>query len=365
MQLRYHTSLTGSLHSGRRAGVTLLELLMVIALMALVVGSGLGLFAGLNPGKRTTVGLIQNTLRSAHNSSVARLAPARVRFDLASKRTDAEAKLRPDRLTAEGMRVIGTWHFEDDSLAGAFGLNGVNMGGYLIEDGYQGKALSFNGEPRDSRVEIGVHQDSAFDFRYGFDIEFVVKQERRQGARILTIGDSIKIEANSRGGLLAFFRAEDVSDTGFASAGAWTTFRTEDGMLRTGKWTRVRAVYDCRRLSVYVDGLRVRPVSGGELVEELEASAHVWKVNSALILGGGQSPFPGAIDHLVISAVAASQTLELPAGSNLAADTPPEIVFAAGGPLDASVHEKPIVLTVEFDDGNTEEIHVGLYGTVD
>jgi prepilin-type N-terminal cleavage/methylation domain-containing protein len=170
VQRSLHSQTFRTLAGERTAGVTLIELLMVIALIAIIFGSGLGMFAGLNPARRATVGLVQNTLRSAHNSSVARQAPARVRFDLASKRKDPDAKLQPDTMTAAGMRVIGTWHFEDDQLRGAFGLDGVNLGGYLVDDGFQGKALSFNGAAPESRIEIGVHQDPAYDFRYGFDI---------------------------------------------------------------------------------------------------------------------------------------------------------------------------------------------------
>lgn len=365
MQRSLHSQTFRTLAGERTAGVTLIELLMVIALIAIIFGSGLGMFAGLNPARRATVGLVQNTLRSAHNSSVARQAPARVRFDLASKRKDPDAKLQPDTMTAAGMRVIGTWHFEDDQLRGAFGLDGVNLGGYLVDDGFQGKALSFNGAAPESRIEIGVHQDPAYDFRYGFDIGLALRPERKQGARVLTLGDSVKIETTSRGGIVAYFRAEAVSESGIVSAGAWTVFRTEDRLLQTGAWTRVRVVYDCRVMNVYIDGAPVQPMVAGELAPELEANAHVWKINSGLILGGGQVPFPGAIDQLIVSTVAASETISIPAGTNLADDTPLEIVFAAGGSLDAAVHTKPLVLTVVFDDGTTEDIYVGLYGTVD
>ena len=65
--------------SARKAGLTLIELLLVMGVLALVLGVGLGSLASLNPGERAAVGLVQDALRSAHNSAVARVASARVR----------------------------------------------------------------------------------------------------------------------------------------------------------------------------------------------------------------------------------------------------------------------------------------------
>ena len=56
--------------AGRRTvGVTLLELLLVMMILAVVVGGGLGMFAALDLGKRQAAGIVKNVLRSAQNSA--------------------------------------------------------------------------------------------------------------------------------------------------------------------------------------------------------------------------------------------------------------------------------------------------------
>jgi prepilin-type N-terminal cleavage/methylation domain-containing protein len=96
----------------RRAAFTLVELLIVMSLIALLLGLGLGVFSNLDMGDRVAVSSVHNVIRSAHNTSVAMLAPTRVRID---------AKART--LRAEGLQIVGTWHLEGEPLVGAFGLD--------------------------------------------------------------------------------------------------------------------------------------------------------------------------------------------------------------------------------------------------
>ena len=133
-------------------GMTLIELLFVMGLLALLFGAGIGAFGQLNVGEQAARSTLETTLRAANNWAIARNAPAIVRLD------------RHERtISAEGMSVIGTWRFESMPVDGAFDLVGSKKGGAeLDEDGYRGSALSFVGAPSNSRVKIDVQKDTAF-----------------------------------------------------------------------------------------------------------------------------------------------------------------------------------------------------------
>ncbi len=93
--------------------------------------------------------------------------------------------------------------------------------------------------------------------------------------------------------------------------------------------------------------------------------ASVWRVEGPLVLSGGRTPFPGALDSLVISAVTGAERASLPQGVRFTKETPEVIQFVAGGALDPALHRQPARLGLEFDDGRTEAIQVSLYGTVE
>jgi prepilin-type N-terminal cleavage/methylation domain-containing protein len=101
----------------RSGGFTLLELLLVTLLLGLLFGIGLGVLSSLDLGKRAALGSVQNVVRAARNSAVARNAPASVRLDAKDGWIRARA--------AE--QVVGTWHFEGERDGGAFDLTGDNQ----------------------------------------------------------------------------------------------------------------------------------------------------------------------------------------------------------------------------------------------
>ncbi|MCP4069059.1 MAG: hypothetical protein GY741_12330, partial [Phycisphaeraceae bacterium] len=153
----------------------------MLAILAIMLGGGLGVFAALDVGKRQAVGLVKSVVRSAQNEAIATQSPARVRID-------------PDAgtLYAETLRVVGTWHFEERQLDGAFGLDGGVRDCSFITDGYLGDALCFGGTG--SFAEVQVKHDPAWDFRYGFAIDLVLRWDGGGGGRLLRIGNSIGIE---------------------------------------------------------------------------------------------------------------------------------------------------------------------------
>jgi hypothetical protein len=324
--------------------MTLMELLLVMTILAVVLGTGVGAFASLDFGKRQARGLVKNVLRSAQNSAIARQAPARVHVDHAR-----------GAITAEAMEVIGTWRFEERKVAGAGYVGGQIAGGALfVEDGFLGDALYLDGRPG-SHAEIPVQRDPAFDLRDGFSLECVLRREGGSGGQPVVIGEVAGIDVTNQGALRGWL-IPAVEERGQLKRGGRVLVESEPGLAKVGEWVRVKLEYDRAELVLSVDG--VRAGARGE-------AAQVWPVERPMLLSGRQFPFQGAIDDLVIACVVASDETALPESVRFSADTPRDVWFAPGGGLDRARHPLPVILTLEFDDGHRERILVGAYGTVD
>ncbi|MBL8861302.1 MAG: prepilin-type N-terminal cleavage/methylation domain-containing protein [Planctomycetes bacterium] len=331
--------------AGRRAAFTLVELIIVIGILSVLIGVGVGLVARIQVGDRAAVGTVQSVLRSARNWSVARDAPARVRIDA-----------QGSTIQAFGATVVGTWHFEDLPIRGAFGSEGVSLGGRIVPDGFTGSALSFAGEPARSRVEIPVQLDPAFDLARGFSIRCVVRLAGGAGGELLAIGASAGLAVGEDGAVRAWFAPAIVTDDGERRRGGRLGLSTQGGLLRAGRWSEVEVQYDRARLAILVDGA---------LAAHLVETAEVWDVEGPLVLSPSGAAFPGAIDALVVAAVTGEERRALPRGVEFAPGGPTEIVFAAGGGLDRSVHQEPVRLALRLGDGREERILVNLHGTVE
>jgi prepilin-type N-terminal cleavage/methylation domain-containing protein len=324
---------------------TLVELMLVISLMALLLGIGLGIFSRLDLGDRASASIVENVIRSAHNWAVARQAPARVDIDAQN-----------GTIRAEGLAVIGTWHFEREPIEGAFGLDGSMSGGKLIEDGFQGRALSFVGEPERSHVEIAVQHDPSYDLSRGFALRCALRVESGRGGAVLKIGESVGLDVNERGAVEGWILAESKDDQGLAQRGGRVPIETPPRALPPSRWCEVEFRYDRRHLELFIDDT---------LVARIAETVPVWKIDAPLVISPGNAPFQGAIDNLVINAVAGEDETHLPKNVSFAKGTPREIVFAPGGELDRFVHREPLRVVLEFEDGRQLPIVVNLFGTVE
>ncbi len=330
-----------------RAGMTLIELMLVMGVIAVMMGIGLGAFASLDPGRRAALGQVTSLLRSAHNTALASGAPARVSLNLKTGEIDAV-----------GMRVVGTWHFEDLSLEGSDGLAGVFLGtdSLLVDEGFLGKGLGFEGAPARARAEFPVQDDPAFDLAMGFSLELSYQPAELSGAQLLTIGDALILEATSGGGVSVSFHRREVDALGQPKRGARVGVRTGSGVLRVDQWNHVRCIYDQRVLQILVNDV---PLAG------TAADVQVWKSDGPLVVGGGVSLPAGVLDRLVLSVASGSEHSVLPLGVSFVKPTPPAVQFMAGGALDPRVHPEPVGVVLDFGDGLVETIRISTYGTVD
>lgn len=326
-----------------RTGLTLLELLFVIGLIGVVFGIGIGMFSSLDLQSRTITSEVQSVLRSANNWASARSGPARVRID-------AER----GALRAEGLEVIGTWHFESLPVRGAFDLNGSAVGCELDEDGFQGRALNVSG--RGANVEIAVEDDAAFDLTSGFAIECALLANTSGAGRIVTLGATAGLDVVGDGRLRGWFVAVRTDETGMEKKTGRVLVESPANALPLQEWTRVGLRYDRRRFQLLVEGV---------VVASVDEEAPVWKIEGPLRLSDERRPFGGSLDSLVISAVVTDEETLLPDGVVFAKGVPQEIAFAPGGGLDRALHAEPVEIALVFDDGRKKRVGVSLYGTVE
>jgi prepilin-type N-terminal cleavage/methylation domain-containing protein len=332
--------------AGNKRGMTLIELLMVMGLLALMLGVGVGVVASLDIGTYGASSLVRSSLRSANQWAMSRQAPARVRIDPAT-----------GMVAAEGLAVVGTWQFESVPPKGALGLDGELIGAELTEDGFVGKALSLAGAGRGGSYVVPVQTDPAFSFEGGFQVQLALRPEEPRRGRVLLLDRSVKVEVTQRFGLVVTVGTQRYDEESGREIGAGNAvLTTPDEVLALGQWSRVLISYDRSRLAVLVEGVEV-----ASLAEE----GSVLPVKAAMILGGGDRPWGGSVDSLVISAVGATEEVFLPLGVAFPADTPREVAFSAGGGLDRTVHDEPVLINVEYEDGRREELRVNMYGTVE
>lgn len=338
---------TGDLSARNRKGMTLLELMIVMGLLAVILGAGVGAFAGLDPGRRTAVSTVTSTMRLARNEAVARRAGARVRIDVSK-----------GSLRASGFRVVGTWRFEDFGMVEGFGPLAEIVGGELpfTRNGYIGRALDFSKGSPSARLEIAVHEDPGCDWSEGFDLSFALHPVAMTSSRLIEMGGSAGMQMRSDGGLNGWFIHQSNSQEGRQIKGARVRLESGPQVLAAGRWSRVRMSHDGRFFRLFVDEVEVaRSLQEGGL----------WRGPSPLLVGGGPGGLPAMIDDLILSVTGTGYEARLPGGVSFHKDTPTEILFNPQGGLDPIAHPAPLLIELEFDDGTAEQIHIGLFGTVE
>ena len=330
-----------------RGGFSLVELLLVMALIGILLGTGMGLVMGLSPGDRAVSGLLEETVRLAQRSAMAYGTPARVRCDAKNQTVSAQI-----------LRTVGTWHFEDVQLHGGGDLHAVWLGPTdppLVDSGLVGRSLDLSGAGAPGQLQISLEDEPAFDWSQGFSIRCALRMQAWRAAPLLQLGDGLLIVASPRGALGAEFRVQTTGESGTKSRGSRVRVETEAGLLKPGEWIEIEVVYDRTALSIFVDGI--------ERVRRPE-QAPVWLGDARLWLSSKEIPFPGEVDRLVIAVVDELPAKELPAAAQFDPKSPAEIAFAPGGSLDPLWHSTPQRIRWTLQDGTEQSLVIGLQGTV-
>jgi prepilin-type N-terminal cleavage/methylation domain-containing protein len=325
----------------RPAGFTLLELLLVMAIIGVLLGFGVGAFNKLAAVDRVAAGQIRDALRMARSLAVAEGAPASVVVEPAA-----------GEVYGLGLRAAGNWHFEEGRGAG-WPLEARLPPDVGVVEGLIGSGLQLG---RDQPLSI-VDLPSSFDSPDGFGIDVALRPDadprpmrllEREGAWGLRLDEDDHLEVTIH--LDAKPSPEE--------------FRLTTGArLPADRWSRVRVVFDGRTLHVAVDGARV-----GEDTLFSPARRMALGADPGVSTGrGGEGttvPYRGGLDELRLASVVRGDHETIPPDVVLEGE-PRVLHLDAGGRLDPAWHAAPV--TISFRAGEPPVrtvIEYGLLGSV-
>lgn len=288
----------------RRRAFTLVELMVVMAILGVLLGMGAAVFASASSGYqfRSAVAGAGTVVRSARNYAMARQSVATV---IVEQRDDET------RIVALGQRVVAAWHLESppaetsgkhtltiggDKEYGRFGHCALLQPGQTIEGGKISKYAARDG------VAIG-------GWFYGLG-----GGPDRQ--LLIDFGGQLVVRWESGGALSA-------------QVGALET-RTSAGVMPDSRWTHVEVVYDRTRLALFVDGVLQASKVGDD--RPLET-----KGGGVLRIGGKKDAYAGLVDELTVAVVIRPEAQALPGDVQFVAG-PSRLHFDRMGRLDPSAH---------------------------
>ena len=394
-----------ALTSGRSAdrGFTLVELMVVVAIMALLASMGIGLFASLGGRNALEVvgGEVTSLVRRPRNASREERFPVRIILDSAT-----------GSIRAVGRRTVALFRFEDDDLMLPDPVGFFDPELPLTEPGGASTGADPMAAPaayglRGSRgmqaMANGVEPDPNGKMGSGLLFDQPGAYVTIAHEPVLAPREGILVDLWMRpgdlGGLLAFLVEEALLDLDVLDANRPWTFRlvrkagsfevliTEDmaievavwgesqalgdvveyrvytrpGVVAIGRWSRVAVRFEAGEgLHIEVDGIGryAEPLRGPGL--EDEPPELMAESREDLLLGDPDVTlgFVGGVDELEISAIVSGDPVRLPASLAMLSSSR-ELVFNAQGGLDGLRHDEAVVIVITDDPDLVEKIASG------
>lgn len=320
-----------------RAGVSLLELLIVITILSVLFGIGVGAFGKLDRPDERAARALQDAWRGARLFARTESAPASVVVDG-----------RAGHVHALGLRNVGNWHFETPDGAG-WPVAAAHPPGALDADGVIGWGLRLG-----DQAELSVsNPPGSFDSIHGFGLDVFVQPEAQgRPMTILERPGLWNVDLDEADHLRVTLQLQ--SKNGVERSRHETTTS-----LPSHRPSRLQVVFDGRRLYVAVDGARA-----AEDTVFAEPRRLVRNPRVALRSGEQATRFRGLLDELRVASVVRGAVEELPEEVLVEAD---EVLLHADafGHLDPDWHRTPAAMSFLFGEPvQRTRIEVGLLGTV-
>ncbi len=289
-------------------GLTLMELMVVVTIMALVLGMSTAFLSKLNRGYRFT---------SAANKAATVIRASR-NFSLSS-RSLSSVEIREVagewRIAALGQRQIGLWHLENSKpqKSGGYLLTGGNA---VVEGKVGGAALLLAG----TALTLGPTRKLPPGVGVAMAAWFYPEGGGTSRQTLFDYGGSLVVTSEGDGSVHASINGKVV--------------KTPTEVMIPLKWSHVEVVYDQRTLTIAVDGV---------FMGEVGATSELVRSDKAFTVGGKRSSFVGRVDEVRLSNIIRPEQISLPVGV-VVADGPGTIRFDRQGLLDPIRHSQPIVL---------------------
>ncbi|MCD4658161.1 MAG: prepilin-type N-terminal cleavage/methylation domain-containing protein [Planctomycetes bacterium] len=335
----------------RKSGLTLIEIMVVVALMSVVIGGGVALFNRAGKVNQTTAQTfeIKSILARARNTALSRNQRVEVAFDIINNQVLSYLR-----------RPIAYLHFEDRDSTGSrtdsFNVSSFNIAGpgsilkasavnnvrVLPFSGKDGNCLIFNAptggksDPRPGYLKIPYNQ--VFDCSRGISVscDFKIEKYPQNPMILVAKGSSLYLAISDEGTLFAggSFLGQLIhknkSVVGFPDSQQSDIDIYTRQRITLDKWHHVEMTFSNLGMRISLDGVLLEPFLGEELerIEIEEKPTAEVQTEKALALdsfflpvyqmeftiggsaGGGESFF-GLIDNLQIGEIQASETIQL------------------------------------------------------
>ncbi len=320
------------------AGLSLLELIVVVAIVSVLFGIGIGVFHRVVQPERLASGQVLDAVRSARTFA-------------REHGTGAAIVVEPERgrVFVTGLRTVGNWHFED--VAGT---------GWPVSASYDATALRSRGAigsglvlEKGGRLTIPSPPGS-FDSPDGFGVAVSLQPAaaprpmtilERPGSWALQLDDDGNVRV-----VLELAAAEEPETYPYTVAGS---------ALPTDRFSRLTVTFDGRALRVTRDG---RPLESTTLFEVARPLVVVPGIEVGT--GNESDRYVGRMDELHLSSVVVDRFREMAEGVRLEGAAR-RVQVDGFGHLDPSWHSTPEQIHVVHGEPPVRTVvELGLLGTV-
>jgi prepilin-type N-terminal cleavage/methylation domain-containing protein len=342
-----------SARASRRArGITLIELMVVIAIITMVMGIGVGVWIAFRSSSARGQAFrnLVVACRRARVFSLEESAPSR----LIIKRP----KDGPHGFHAEGLRLVGYWHLESsppqdpdghDPLVGFAGRELEQSGGAFHDEkgvipGYSGTGIYFKAGGTIYLPVGGLRLPRGGQISFDY---LGPRVDRKQG--LVSRGKDLEVTLSPEGRIEAQVASVIVAP--------------ERYRLPRGRWSRIALFYSSHDVRVIVDGVVRAHSKPDDEVELPEAK----ELDLPLEIGSGEWKIYGYLDNIAVHRTVREGDVQLPAGMRLECDVD-EIHFDSAGMLDRRFHSGPVKIVIVAPKGggkfSRRTVAVDLMGNV-
>jgi prepilin-type N-terminal cleavage/methylation domain-containing protein len=338
------------------AGFTLIEILVVMAIISMLMGFGIGMYQSLSSlGKGTQArNTIIETMQAVKGSSM---------------KGDAALVVDPvgNRVYGLEFGTVASCNFEPptDPAADRTVIQGIsykvgrNTGGELkpFPFGRTGGGIEFA-----AGGQVNFANFADYDLVEGVTLEIWVYPTTNLTGDLITKGKSygLRLKRGPGAPIVEGFISLGEMTTENGVVGASTErFNTGTHTLQLNRWNGIRMKYDRNTIAISIDAYGRGAVE--RFVKRDERRPIEPDVDADLIVGSPQ--FQGRMDDFKVMGIIAGDSRKLPSDVQIEGDKV-RTIFFQGGKLDPRHHQAPEAIVLVFE-GVPRPITIGLLGNID
>jgi len=348
--------------------MTLLEILVVLALVGILMGLGIGgyLRLGRQGVWQAEVGRVLSAINRVRNASRAHPAALEVMAGDPEKGLNGIRGMEFDRLFYSQCEPPEPGE-DAGVLQGAMDRNGSLPGGVKFENGVIGKCLDLGGV---GAVDCGDHP--AYDVTDGISISLWVFPSSLRGGTLVQRGPNLGVSLVPAGDALTVLFELGLTQGKDAAPGKAPssavpeshTYQPKALRVREKQWIRIVVAYERTpeggTVTIAADQ-GFGPVEHLRVEEKGSMLAMVPSRGAELLLGGGRIPFHGMNDDVRIDGVIGEEPRPFAAGVKVLG--PSRRIRFLSGKLDPARHQQAETIVLVSGD-RRREIVIGLEGSV-